>query len=248
MRVEQVEMLAKSLRPLPFGKEETVDGQVVRHSGFADPRAAVSPALRRPRRAPGGARALHRALADDPRRSAAFLDGLRLPRGGDAGAAAAVRRRRRREPFMTHHNALDMPLYPAHRRRAVPQAARRGRASTACTRSGTTSATRASTGRTIRSSRCSSSTRRMPTTPSMMDAVEALWSRRDAVRACARQLPSERRSGATGCRCCRRRSRASSGCPSLNAASGRATPCRRPMTRAARDAAAPSGVEQRGER
>ncbi|MCX5762056.1 MAG: OB-fold nucleic acid binding domain-containing protein, partial [Gemmatimonadetes bacterium] len=36
VRVEQLELLAKSLRPLPFGKEETVDGKVVRHSGFAD--------------------------------------------------------------------------------------------------------------------------------------------------------------------------------------------------------------------
>jgi lysyl-tRNA synthetase, class II len=37
VRVDRVEMLAKSLRPLPFGKEEEVNGQVVRHSGFADP-------------------------------------------------------------------------------------------------------------------------------------------------------------------------------------------------------------------
>ncbi|MFO1534004.1 MAG: lysine--tRNA ligase, partial [Thermoplasmatota archaeon] len=29
-------LLAKSLRPLPFGKEEVVNGEVVRHSGFAD--------------------------------------------------------------------------------------------------------------------------------------------------------------------------------------------------------------------
>jgi lysyl-tRNA synthetase class 2 len=37
VRVATVEMLAKSLRPLPYGKEEVVDGQTVRHSGFADP-------------------------------------------------------------------------------------------------------------------------------------------------------------------------------------------------------------------
>jgi lysyl-tRNA synthetase class 2 len=36
VRVDKVEMLAKSLRPLPFGKEEEVNGQIVRHSGFAD--------------------------------------------------------------------------------------------------------------------------------------------------------------------------------------------------------------------
>ena len=49
-------LLAKSLRPLPFGKEEVVDGVTVRHSGFSDPGAAVSPAIRRSRRASGGAR------------------------------------------------------------------------------------------------------------------------------------------------------------------------------------------------
>ena len=37
VRVQSVEMLAKSLRPLPYGKEEIVDGVTVRHSGFADP-------------------------------------------------------------------------------------------------------------------------------------------------------------------------------------------------------------------
>jgi lysyl-tRNA synthetase class 2 len=36
VRVDAVQMLAKSLRPLPFGKEEVVDGEVIRHSGFAD--------------------------------------------------------------------------------------------------------------------------------------------------------------------------------------------------------------------
>src|SRR5204863_283740 len=36
VRVGKVEMLAKSLRPLPFGKEEVVDGQIVRHSGLTD--------------------------------------------------------------------------------------------------------------------------------------------------------------------------------------------------------------------
>src|SRR6185369_8962770 len=37
VRVAAVSLLAKSLRPLPYGKEERVDGAVVRHSGFADP-------------------------------------------------------------------------------------------------------------------------------------------------------------------------------------------------------------------
>ena len=37
VRVVDVELLSKSLRPLPFGKEEVVNGQTVRHSGFSDP-------------------------------------------------------------------------------------------------------------------------------------------------------------------------------------------------------------------
>jgi len=37
VRVVDVDLLAKSLRPLPFGKEEVVDGVTIRHSGFADP-------------------------------------------------------------------------------------------------------------------------------------------------------------------------------------------------------------------
>ena len=37
VRVESVTLLAKSLRPLPFGKEERTRRRLVRHSGFADP-------------------------------------------------------------------------------------------------------------------------------------------------------------------------------------------------------------------
>jgi lysyl-tRNA synthetase class 2 len=37
VRAERFELLAKSLRPLPLGKEQVVDGAIVRHSGFADP-------------------------------------------------------------------------------------------------------------------------------------------------------------------------------------------------------------------
>ena len=32
VRVESFELLAKSLRPLPFGKEEVIEGEIVRHS------------------------------------------------------------------------------------------------------------------------------------------------------------------------------------------------------------------------
>ena len=109
VRVDKVEMLAKSLRPLPFGKEEEVNGQVVRHSGFADPEQryrqryadlAVHPEVR----------ALFIARSKMTRAIRQFLDErdflevetpILQPQYG--GAAA--------RPFTTVHNALDMQLY-----------------------------------------------------------------------------------------------------------------------------------------
>src|SRR5215213_9498815 len=109
VRVDEVTMLAKSLRPLPFGKEEVVDGEVVRHSGFTDAEQryrlryadlAVNPEVR----------ALFLARSRMTTAIRAFLDGLGYvevetpvlqPLYGGASA----------RPFETHHNALDMPLY-----------------------------------------------------------------------------------------------------------------------------------------
>lgn len=109
IRVTSFELLAKSLRPLPFGKEEAIDGQVVRHSGFSDPEQrsrqryadlAVHPEVR----------TLFIARSKMIGTMRSFLDGLGYlevetpilqPQYG--GAAA--------RPFVTHHNSLDMPLY-----------------------------------------------------------------------------------------------------------------------------------------
>ena len=108
-RVEHVEMLAKSLRPLPYGKEELVDGQLVRHSGFADAEQrsrqryadlAVHPEVRRVFRARSRMITTIRNYLDE-------LDYLEVetpilqPQYGGAYA----------RPFVTHHNTLDMKLY-----------------------------------------------------------------------------------------------------------------------------------------
>ncbi|MBC7791902.1 MAG: lysine--tRNA ligase [Anaerolineae bacterium] len=109
VRVASLQLLAKSLRPLPFGKEEVVDGKTVRHSGFSDPEQryrqryadlAVHPEVR----------SLFIARSRMTAAIRLFLDGLEFlevetpvlqPLYGGALA----------RPFATHHNALDMPLY-----------------------------------------------------------------------------------------------------------------------------------------
>ncbi len=109
IKVTTATMLAKSLRPLPYGKEEQVDGKTVRYSGFADGEQrsrqryadlAVHPEVRRHF-------AARSKMTTAIRRALDALDYLEVetpvlqPLYG--GAAA--------RPFTTHHNALDMPLY-----------------------------------------------------------------------------------------------------------------------------------------
>jgi lysyl-tRNA synthetase, class II len=109
VRVDRVELLAKSLRPLPFGKEEEVNGQLVRHSGFVDPEQryrqryadlAVHPEVR----------ALFIARTRMISSIRSFLDArdfleVETPILQPLYGGAAAR------PFTTLHNALDMPLY-----------------------------------------------------------------------------------------------------------------------------------------
>src|SRR4051812_24331005 len=109
VRAMEVTLLSKSLRPLPFGKEEVVEGVTVRHSGFSDPEQcyrqryadlAVHPEVR------GLFRARSR-MTSEIRRALDDLGYLEVetpvlqPLYGGASA----------RPFATHHNALDMPLY-----------------------------------------------------------------------------------------------------------------------------------------
>ena len=109
VRVDKVELLAKSLRPLPFGKEEEVNGEIVRHSGFSDPEQryrqryadlAVHPEVR----------ALFAGRSKMITAMRQFLDErdflevetpILQPLYGGATA----------RPFTTLHNTLDMPLY-----------------------------------------------------------------------------------------------------------------------------------------
>ena len=109
IRVESFELLAKSLRPLPFGKEEVVDGEVVRHSGFADPEQryrqryadlAVHPEVRELFIARTKMISAIRAFFD----ARAFLEVETPVLQPLYGGAAA-------KPFTTHHNALDTRLF-----------------------------------------------------------------------------------------------------------------------------------------
>ena len=104
-----VTLLAKSLRPLPFGKEEVVDGKVVRHSGLSDGEQrsrqryadlAVHPEVRRLFRARSRMTTAIRSHLDE----LGYLE-VETPVLQPLYGGAAAR------PFGTHHHALDLPLF-----------------------------------------------------------------------------------------------------------------------------------------
>jgi lysyl-tRNA synthetase, class II len=111
VRVDAFELLAKSLRPLPFGKveEDAVTGERVVHSGFADIQQryrqryadlAVHPEVREVFGARARTVSALRRFLDD-RGYVEVETPILQPIYGGALA----------RPFITHHNVLDMPLY-----------------------------------------------------------------------------------------------------------------------------------------
>ncbi len=109
LRVQSFRMLAKAITPLPAAKDETVEGEVIRHAAFTDPETryrqryadlAINPDVRQIfyTRA-----AIVRALRD-------FMDDhgfleVETPILQPIYGGAAAR------PFITHHNQLKQDLY-----------------------------------------------------------------------------------------------------------------------------------------
>ena len=110
VRVSAAELLAKSLRPLPRGKVQVLDdGTTKTFGGLTDPEVryrqryadlAVRPEIRETFRTRARATSYIRRWLDER----GFLE-VETPILQPLYGGAAAR------PFVTHHNALDMPLY-----------------------------------------------------------------------------------------------------------------------------------------
>ena len=109
VRVTGVALLTKALRALPRGKSEVVDGAEVLHGGLTDPEVryrqryadlAVHGAVREVFRVRARAVSWIRRFLD----ARGYLE-VETPVLQPLYGGAAAR------PFVTHHNALDMPLY-----------------------------------------------------------------------------------------------------------------------------------------
>jgi lysyl-tRNA synthetase class 2 len=109
VRAEAVTLLAKSLRPLPRGKTQQSEDGAVTYGGLHDPELryrqryadlAVHPEVREVFRVRARVVSWLRRFLDDR----GFLE-VETPVLQPLYGGAAAR------PFVTHHNALDMPLY-----------------------------------------------------------------------------------------------------------------------------------------
>ena len=109
VRADKVELLSKSLRPLPRGKTQQTDEGAVTYGGLHDPELRY-----RQRYADlavhGDVREVFRVRSEVVRWIRRFLDErgfleVETPILQPLYGGAAAR------PFVTHHNALDMPLY-----------------------------------------------------------------------------------------------------------------------------------------
>jgi lysyl-tRNA synthetase, class II len=109
VRPTEVTLLAKSLRPLPRGKRQATEEQAVTFGGLSDPEVryrqryadlAVHPDVREVFRLRARAVSWIRRFLDER----GFLE-VETPILQPLYGGAAAR------PFVTHHNALDMPLY-----------------------------------------------------------------------------------------------------------------------------------------
>ncbi|HEX7336733.1 MAG TPA: lysine--tRNA ligase [Gemmatimonadales bacterium] len=109
IKASEVTLLAKSLRPLPRGKTQSTEDGVVTFGGLADPEVryrqryadlAVHPEVREVFRLRARAVSWIRRFLDER----GFLE-VETPILQPLYGGAAAR------PFVTHHHALDMPLY-----------------------------------------------------------------------------------------------------------------------------------------